>query len=449
MQSFSESCAEALALVRTMRSPVVMGHYDCDGLTSTSIVVLGLRVLGIEPKKIMTRRKIGELEVAEMAGEKEIITVDFGAAVHSQLAQLAKHGAKVLIIDHHQPLDGKSDVLQVNPHFCGIDGGTEISAAGTAYRVFEPVLPDDAIDLAIVGAVGDMQYPFIGENAKIFEKAERIGRAKKEMDLTLFGRVSRPLTWFLTYSTDVYLPGLTANQEACTSFLEGLGIQIKDGEYWRKYADLSEKEKSKLKRALSEHLRKNNLRDDDLIGEVYTFLKRPAGTELQDAKEFSTVLNACGRQSKPEIGIALCTGAPGAFEEARALLAKHRTALREGIEYAEQNVEDFGKFYFLDARGIIDDGIVGVVAGMLYSVLPRDKPIVAAALDSNGNVKVSARGTKNLMAKGINLGRIMQEAGGPGCGGHGMAAGANMARDDLDAFLLKVGKLIAAIDGNK
>lgn len=442
MPTFAESCAEALALIRTMKSPVVMGHYDCDGITSTSIVVLGLRGLGIEPKKVLTRRKISEVEVAEMAGEKEIITVDFGASVHAHLAKL---NAKAIILDHHQPLDGRSDVPQVNPHFCGIDGGTEISAAGVAYRVFEPVLPDEAIDLSIVGAIGDMQYPFTGENAKIFEKAERLGRAKKEIDITLFGRVSRPLTWFLTYSTDVYLPGLTGNQEACNAFLEALGIPLKEGEYWRKYVDLSPQEREKLKAALREHLAKNNLRDEGLIGEVYTFLKQPKGTELQDANEFSTVLNACGRQGRPEVGIALCTGAPGSFEEARALLIKHRSALREGIEYAEQNVEDFGRFYFLDARGIIDDGIVGVVAGMLYSVLPRDKPIIAAALDANGNVKVSARGTKGLLAKGINLGKIMQEAGGPGCGGHGVAAGANMKRDDLDAFLLKVGKLIGDV----
>jgi RecJ-like exonuclease len=416
-----------------------MGHYDCDGLSSTAIAILGLRAMNKPPSKVLTRRKIGELEIAELKNEKDIIVVDFGAAVHEQLAKL---DAQVLIIDHHQPPAPKSAVLQVNPHFHGIDGGTELSAAGTSYRVFEQSAPDAAIDLALVGAVGDMQYPFIGENRKILEKAEKLGRVRHELDLTLFGRVSRPLTWFLTYSTDTYLPGLTGNEQACTALLHSLQIPLKEGEHWRKYIDLSEEERRKLKDALKMHLEKNGLRTDDLIGEVYTLLKQPNGTEMRDAHEFSTVLNACGRQGKPEVGLELCTGEEGAYEKARALLLKHRAALRGGIEYAEGAVEDFGKFYFLDARGIIDDGIVGVVAGMLYSVLPRDKPILAAALDEKGNVKISSRGTKGLLAKGINLGKIMAEAGGPGCGGHGVAAGANIKKEDLDSFLLKAGKLM-------
>jgi len=444
MSSFKAACDEAFSYAQRMHSPVVMGHYDCDGLSSTAIAVLGLRGMGKEPSKVLTRRKIGELEIEELKGEKEIIVVDFGAAVHEQLAAL---DAQVLIIDHHQPPSQKSAVMQANPHFHGVDGGTEISAAGTAYRVFEQSAPPDALDLALVGAVGDMQYPFIGENRKILEKAEKLGRAMHERDLALFGRVSRPLTWFLTYSTDVYLPGLTGNEQACTEFLHGLNIPLKRGEHWRKYVDLGEAEKRALKDALASHLKSSGLSAEGLIGEVYTLLKRPEGTELRDASEFSTVLNACGRQGKPEVGLALCTGEKGAYEKARVLLLKHRAALRQGIEYAEGAVEDFGKFYFLDARGIIDDGIVGVVAGMLYSVLPRDRPILAAALDANGNVKISGRGTKGLLAKGINLGKVMREAGGPGCGGHGVAAGANIKKDDLDSFLLKAGKLIGDSNG--
>jgi len=442
MTSFNSACAEARDYVGSMRSPVVMGHYDCDGLSSTAITVLGLRALGIQPGKVLSRRKISEPELAELKGEKEIIVVDFGAGMHEQLAEL---GAKVLIIDHHQAEESK--VMQVNPHLYGIDGGTELSAAGTAYCTFEPVLPDSAIDLALVGAVGDMQYPFIGENRRIMKKGVKAGRVKCENDLTLFGRVSRPLIWFLTYSTDVYLPGLTGNEAACAEFLKGIGIRVKDGEQWRKYSNLNETEKQKLRNALTLHLEKNGLRTDSLVGEVYTLLKQPSGTELYDANEFSTVLNACGRQSEPEVGIALCLEEKGSYDAARVLLLKHRSALREGIEYAEGAVEDFGPFYFLDARGIIDDGIVGVVAGMLYSVLQRDKPIIAAAIDKDGRVKISGRGTKEIIGRGINLGNIMREAGGPGCGGHAAAAGANIKDAELENFLLSVGKLIGDSNG--
>jgi single-stranded-DNA-specific exonuclease len=448
--SFKSACEDALALVKQMHEPLVVGHYDADGVSSTSIVLLGLRGMG-KKYRVRTLRKLGELEIAELkkAEEKEIICVDFGAAMHAELAKLEQAGAKVLIIDHHQIPEGKSSVMQVNPHLFGIDGGTELSAAGTAYRVFGSVANEEAIDLALVGAVGDMQAPLIGENRRILKEAEAMGRVKIEKDLTLFGRVSRPLVWFLTYSTDTFLPGLTGNEQGSTEFLHSLDIPLKHGENWRKYVDLSEVEKKKLTAALLVLLEKNGLPTGGLVGEVYSLITRPHGTELSDTNEFSTVLNACGRQGKPEIGIALCTGEAGAYEKARALLLKHRTALREGIEYAQATVENFGPFYFLDARGTIDDGIVGVVAGMLYSVLERDKPILAAALDKDNKVKISARGTKQIIARGVNLGKIMQEAGGPGCGGHAVAAGANIQPELLESFLLKAGKLIEASNGKK
>ncbi|VVC02576.1 DHHA1 domain protein [Candidatus Burarchaeum australiense] len=439
--SFKSACDEAKACAERMREPLVVGHYDADGVSSTSIVLLGLKAMG-KKYRARTLRKLGELEIAELAKaeEKEIICVDFGAAVHRELARLEAQGAKVLIIDHHQA--SESAVLQVNPHLFGMDGGSELSSSGTAYRIFGTTAGEETIDLALVGAVGDMQAPLIGENRRILKEAEKMGRAKAEKDLALFGRVSRPLVWFLTYSTDVFLPGLTGNEQGCTELLHSLGIPLKDGERWRKYVDLSEGEKKALTGALAALLEKNGLPSANLVGEVYSLTKRPQGTELSDTSEFSTVLNACGRQGKPEVGMALCMGEEGAYEKARALLLKHRTALREGIEYAQTAVEDFGPFYFLDARGIIDDGIVGVVAGMLYSVLERDKPIIAAALDKDNRVKISARGTKQIIARGINLGHIMREAGGPGCGGHAVAAGANIDAGGLENFLLAAGRLM-------
>jgi len=441
MSSFTDACTEARECAERMHSPLVLGHYDADGISATAIVLLGLRALK-KDYRVRSLRKLGEAEVDSLKGEKEIICVDFGANMHSQLAQL---DSKVLIIDHHQ-LEGRSEVLQVNPHIYGIDGGTELSSSGTAHRVFGSVAGKETVDLALVGAVGDMQTPLIGENRKIMQEGIECGRVKCHNDLTLFGRMSRPLIWFLAYSTDIFLPGLTGNKHGCAEFLRSLEIPLKQGERWRKYAELEERERERLKSGLTELLKSKGLSTNGLIGEVYQLIKQPEGTELSDTKEYSTVLNACGRQGKPQVGVDLCMNAEGAYERARALLAKHRTALREGIEYAQQAVEDFGPFYFLDARRIIDDGIIGVVAGMLYSVLPRHKPIIAAALDKDERIKISARGTKELIARGINLGSIMKEAGGPGCGGHAVAAGANFEQGELESFLLKVGELVEGAD---
>ncbi|MCX6777992.1 MAG: DHH family phosphoesterase [Candidatus Micrarchaeota archaeon] len=436
---FEERCKEALALAKRMRHPIVINHYDCDGLCAGGIITGSLRKLGIRARN-RTVRKLGEEEIRLLAkeNEKEIIFADFGGAmgeaIESELAD-----SSVLIIDHHQAKDGK--ILQVNPHLFGMSGDFEMSAAGAAYSVFRD---DDFAHLAIVGAIGDMQEPLTGANRKILEHAEKTGAVKSGTELRFFGRNSRPLAQFLSYASEPYLPGLTGDTDACHAFLKGIGIEEKKGEKWRSYSDLSKEEKRILVDGLVDHLFAHSSRIplDELIGEVFDLPRQPVGTPLSDAKEFSTLLNACGRQGKPEIGIAVCIGEEGAQEESQALLRKHRQALREGIAYAENSTEDFGEFYFLDARGVIDDGIVGVVAGMLYGVIRRDKPILAFALYEKGEIKISSRATKKLVRDGINLGATLAEAcAGIGVGGgHSIAAGAQVKEDKINEFLLAFGE---------
>ena len=45
-----------------------------------------------------------------------------------------------------------------------------------------------------------------------------------------------------------------------------------------------------------------------LIGEVYILLREKEGTEMRDASEFSTLLNATARYDHAEIGLAVCMG---------------------------------------------------------------------------------------------------------------------------------------------
>jgi RecJ-like exonuclease len=299
-------------------------------------------------------------------------------------------------------------------------------------------------DLAVVGSVGDMQDPFIGLNRKVLERGIGAGEVTCEQDLRLFGRVSRPLISFLAYCTEPYLPGITGSEEKASAFLNDVGIEPKKGDEWRRYNDLSPGGKRLFVSGLVKHLYsvgKGNSAGE-LIGEVYGFPKRPAGTELSDAKEFSTLLNACGRHGKPDVGIGVCMGEDGAYKEASAVLLKHRKALRDGMEYASRAVEDYGPFYFVDGRGIIEDGIIGVVAGMLYGVIRRDKPIIAIALYENGDIKLSSRGTARLVKDGLNLSKLLHAATeGIGLGGgHNIAAGGKLAPGKVNEFLLALAK---------
>ncbi len=431
-KAFFSRCNEAFESASKMQNPLVVHHYDCDGLTSGSIVASWFEK-NSKPYRLLTVRKLDTQLINTLQSEPQIIFVDLGSG--SKFVDELKN--EVVIIDHHQPVHKAH--LQANPHLFGFDGGSELSAAGCAYFVFRT-----SVDLGIVGAVGDIQYPLRSLNRIMLDEAVSQGEVAVSTDVLLFGKNSRPLTQFLTYADEPYLPGLTGHEDACVKFLDELGIGLKDGEKWRTYSLLSPAEKTRLVSSLAEILsaRFSPESASRLIGEVYTLLNRPQGTELSDASEFSTLLNACGRNNRPELGVSVCLSRAGAFEEAKILLAQHRKNLRDGILFAMKNVQDMGKFLLLDARGIIPDGIIGVVAGMLFPG-SRNKPILALSLEESGAIKLSTRGTRALIEQGLNLGKILSEScaavGGVG-GGHNIAAGATIPNEKLDDFLKEFAK---------
>lgn len=435
-QSFFSACAEVRSEIERMREPALVSHYDADGLASAGVAVRALKKMGKKFRSIVFR-KLGEQEVASLKGEREIVFTDFGAGSIDLVAGLSAHK---VVIDHHQGIvnDG---VLQANPCFHGFDGGREVSAAGVAFFVFG--FPELA-DLALVGAVGDMQahsqFGLTGLNRKIISAGEECGVVKASKGLKLFGRNSRPLAPFISYSTEPFLPFLTGNDDACKRFVESLGIALEENGKWRNFLCLSEEEKKQLATALIVHAFSlvGEFSARELVGETYSLLRQPEGTELCDAQEFATLLNACGRNDKPELGLHVCLGEEGALHEAKQLLQAHRNNLREGVKFAQSRVEDFHSFHFLDAREAIPDGIIGVVAGMLYSAIARSKPVVAFSLDSEKNIKISTRATTRLVKNGLNLGAMLRAAcAGLGWGGgHNIAAGATVNASKANEFLL-------------
>jgi single-stranded-DNA-specific exonuclease len=433
--AFIDRCGEVRKRIEGFSKPLIVHHYDADGMAAGALVAKALRKRDI-PYSMLTLRKLEGR--AEIKATQELIFVDFGG-VEETLGGVLE-GKDAVIIDHHQTKGGK--LLQANPHLFGFDGGSDISSSGTAYMVFGDT---ELVDLALVGAVGDMQFPLKSLNRRILGEGIEAGIVRCDVDLSIFGRVSRPLVWFLSYCTEPFLPGLTGNEKNCYRFLSEAGIEAKKENKWRKYFELSMEERVRLISALVAYLYSKGIGEvaNELIGEVYTLANQPEGSELSDAKEYSTLLNACGRNDRPDIGIKVCLGEKDALEEARKLLYEHRRQLREGMFYAISNYEDYGKFYFLDGRGHISDGVIGIIAGMLYGgALAGDKPIVGIATDKEGKIKISARATKKLVERGVNLGKALEKAceGIGAGGGHNIAGGATIEKDKLGEFLLNFSK---------
>ncbi len=290
-----------------------------------------------------------------------------------------------------------------------------------AYLVSRALGKRDLAHLAVVGAVGDMQdsQGALGSiNSLIVSEAAEQKLISVEMDLRMFGRQSRSLSQMLAYSSDPIIPGLTGNQSACAQYIESLGISLKKDEGWRSYVDLSDKERETLISAIYMTLLDAGVSEymlSSMFGEVYTLLNEQRGTELADAKEYATLLNACGRQRQPDVGVFVCRGdREDKWRQAQELLEGHRRQLREGLEFLSQNrIVEKKHLSFFDAGDSVDESIIGVIAGMAYGarIIPYNKPVLAFAQDRDepSFYKVSARANRQLVRSGIHLGDAMSE----------------------------------------
>ena len=438
------------ALLKEWNNIAVIYHYDADGICAGAIMCSALERAGKKHNAQWVKQLYSDtIEEIRGLGEKYVF-VDFGSG---QMELLEKEfGGNFVVVDHHQKSSEREFEHELNPFDFDVDGGQEISGAGLSYLVSLGLGSGNEIlaPLAIVGAVGDMQDsrgPLQGANREILESAVGQGLMSVEKDLALYGRISRPLIQFLMFASSPVIPELTANEENCVSFLRGLGIELKWGDEWRSYSDLDEDEKNVFRNALVIHMNKHGVQEWKILsmfGDVYTLLKENEKSPLRDVKEFATLCNSCGRHAMAEVALAVCMGDRGErYEEALGLLAEHRRQLRAGIEFVQKNeIEDRGSFYFFDSGIEIKDSIVGIVAGMLYGggQIGGDKPIIALAESEDGSLKISGRGTAELLRKGLNIGGAFNEICtelGEGCagGGHKIAAGCKIRKECRGRFL--------------
>ena len=137
----------------------------------------------------------------------------------------------------------------------------------------------------------------------------------------------------LAYTSFPYIDGMTWNRESCHALLKNAGTKLKDNGRWRVLAEFSQEEKSAILDAIAKFVATANKTStsvlDDLIGYVYTLAGEDKRSQLRDAREFSTMLNACGRIGRPGVGIAICMGDRNAMLGAgEEIVGTYRTTLR-------------------------------------------------------------------------------------------------------------------------
>lgn len=157
----------------------IFGDYDCDGVTSTAIMLLYLKSRGADVFHYIPSREgegyglnLNAIDEIKSKNTSLIITVDNGISAIEEADYIYSLGMKLVVTDHHQPSQSlpKAEAV-VNPHrkdnhleFC------EYCGAGVAFKLICALeggnidkLIDEYIDLVAIGTIGDV-VPLVNEN---------------------------------------------------------------------------------------------------------------------------------------------------------------------------------------------------------------------------------------------------------------------------------------------
>jgi RecJ-like exonuclease len=443
----------------------IITHIDADGITSGSIIATAFDRLGARYKlRAVSDMSNPTIERMKADNSDFYVVTDLGGGWASQLRKAL--GDKWVVIDHHQIpneeilTDDDSQIL--NAWKYGIDGGKEVSAGGMAYMVASTLdkTNRDLSWVAIVSGVGDRQdqgakKSFVGLNRQILDTAQSLRLVNVDLDIMLTAREIRPLHEALAYTSFPYIDGLTWNREACHALLKNAGIRLKDNGRWRVLAEFTQEEKSAILDTIAKFVVTSGKGGtsiiDDLVGYVYTLNNEDSRSQLRDAREFSTMLNACGRIGKAGVGIAVCMGDRNdMLSAAEEIMKSYRTTLRNYLStiFADKwRVTDDGRSVFVNGDGLVAEDMLGAVSSLLSgSPSVGDRLVFVRTLASDGTYKFSSRKSIGVKSQ-ANLGLIMRhcaEALGGAGGGHAAAAGCRIPSAVLEDFLANV--KMAAID---
>jgi single-stranded-DNA-specific exonuclease len=230
--------------------------------------------------------------------------------------------------------------------------------------------------------------------------------------------------------------------------LKNAGIKLKDnGGRWRVLAEFSQEEKSAVVEAVAKFVATwdkeiSDIVLDDLTGYVYTLAREDKRSPLRDAREFSTMLNACGRKGKAGVGFAICMGdRSAALSAGEEIMSTYKLTLRNNIStiFSEKwRLVDNGKITFVNGEGVLEEEMLGAVSTLLSrSPSLRGRILFVRTLTKDGTYKFSSRKCLDCKSQ-ANLGMIMRQCSealnGTG-GGHSEAAGCSIPSSALEDLI--------------
>lgn len=434
-QPLAEAAQPLADRLREIEQPVrIIGHYDCDGLTSSAILVqtllrLGKRfhlsnVLSLAPSVI---------ERLNREAPALVLFTDLGSGYMDLLAQLE---APALVVDHHLPQgEVPGNVLELNAHKAGVDGNREASAASVAFALALTLdeANRDLAPIALAGACGDRQMTggWKGWNLEISNIATEDNYLKEKQKLPLHGA---SLAEALAESLEPYLVGVSGQPTAAEEALREIGLDptvALDGLAGEEAARLADWLALKLleQGAGSEQC-------EQLFAPSYQLPEWGC-----TVSELASLVDASGRQDDTSTGIALLLGSTAARGRAEAhelVQRKQLLALLSAAKFERRNAIQ----HFSTSEPALKGTICGLALGYF---LDRSLPAIGLS-PRGGELIISSRATPELIERGLNLAEVMSQSAGK-CGGigggHAIAAGATVPLDAEEQFLAVADEQVA------
>ncbi len=205
----------------------VLGDYDVDGISSTSILVQFLKSAGAEPLRHIPNRvkegygpSIFAVEKLQGEGASVLVTLDCGTASHEPLARAKELGLDVVVVDHHQvPEELPQTFALINPNRNDdLSGLGNLCAAGVTMMLIATLnkilrekdwwndqrpTPDilQYLDLVALATVCDV-VPLTGLNRAFVRQGLRVMANRKRIGLVALADGAR-----LVRQPDVYALG--------------------------------------------------------------------------------------------------------------------------------------------------------------------------------------------------------------------------------------------------
>ncbi|PKN31926.1 MAG: single-stranded-DNA-specific exonuclease RecJ, partial [Deltaproteobacteria bacterium HGW-Deltaproteobacteria-20] len=193
--------------VRQGESIVLFGDYDCDGITSVTILTEVIRTLRGSVQPIVANRFQGGYGLSDLAVDRVLslrpsllITCDCGSSDHDRLERLKKQGVDVVVIDHHLvPSDPLPALAFLNPRRpdCGF-GYKHLASCGLALSLAAGLRAEMSpgmdmrpwLDLVALGTVADM-VPLDGDNRALVRAGMRVMEQGQRTGLRALAEVAR------------------------------------------------------------------------------------------------------------------------------------------------------------------------------------------------------------------------------------------------------------------